>query len=277
VGAGARLFESPDLADHPDLARLSRVEPDQIDRSLPRHADGWVTDLSATQIDAYAVLVDLFVEVARRAGADKRDLMIEVLSTCPRPLAAVLARHALGRFRVTQKANPDDPNDVYRTDRAAPEDWVMIGNHDTPPLALVIDRWRERDELAPRVRYLAERLAPGASERSAFAERLGSEPGALATALLADLFVGPATNVLVFWADLFGERRIYNRPGEVHPENWTLRVSPDFERARALAVAKGDAPSVEVALAWALAAKGDPDPGLCRRLLTPLGAAPDGS
>lgn len=256
VRAGARLFESPDLPDHPELARYSRVRPDQIDRSLPRYAEGWVRDLSAAQVQRYAVLFDLFLAEARASGGDARDLIVEVLSTCPRPLADVLARHGLGRFRVTQKADPGDERDVYRTDRASPEDWVMMGNHDTPPICAVIDAWRDRGEIPRRVRYLAERLAPGERERAPFAERLEREPGALVTALLADLFVGPARNVQVFWADLFGERRTYNRPGEVHPDNWTLRVPPDFERARGLAVAKGDAPSIERALVWALEARG---------------------
>ncbi len=277
VRAGARLFESPDLEDHPRLARIARVAPEQIGRGVPRYADDWVTQLSSAQVDAYAVILDLFVEVAKGAGADHRDLMVEVLSTCPRPLAAVLARHGLGRFRVTQKANPDDRADVYRTDRAAPQDWVMVGNHDTPPIALVVDRWREAGALSPRIRYLCERLVPNDADRAAFGERLASEPGALQSALLSDLFVGPAKNVLVFWADLFGERRIYNRPGEVHPENWTLRVPTDFEHARALAVARGDAPSIELALAWALAARGDTDVALRESLVTPGGAGPAGA
>jgi 4-alpha-glucanotransferase len=266
VRAGARLFESPDLQDHPELARFARVGADQLDRSLPRHADGWVRELRQDQLARYAVVVDLFVEHARRVGADPRDIQVEVLSTCPRPLAEVLARHRLGRFRVTQKAKVDDPTDVYRSDRASPEDWIMMGNHDTPPLALVIDRWRERDEAASRARYLAARLAHDADPAAA-AARLEAEPGALATAMLADLFLGPARQVLVFWADLFGERRLYNRPGEPHAENWSLRVPADFETARAIAIARGDAPSIERALAWALRARGLDHDGLADKLV----------
>jgi 4-alpha-glucanotransferase len=267
VRAGARLFESPDLPDHPALSEYARVRPDQLDRSQARHADGWVISLEPAQIERYAVVVDLFVEEARASGADVRDLMIEVLSTCPRPLLSVLERHRLGRFRVTQKASMTDPEDVYRSDRAAPEDWIMVGNHDTPPLALVIDRWREADEAHARARYLAGRLEPDPSQRSELSRQLSSERGALVTAMLADLFLGPARHVLVFWADLFGERRIYNRPGEPHPDNWTLRVPSDFERARALAVARGDAPSIERALALALRARSLDEDGLAERLI----------
>jgi hypothetical protein len=155
----------------------------------------------------------------------------------------------------------------------------MMGNHDTPPIAAVLDAWRERGEVPKRVRYLAARLAPGERQRAGLAERLEREPGALVTAMLADLFIGPARNVQVFWADLFGERRVYNRPGVVDPANWTLRVPPDFERARTLAVARGDAPSVERALAWALAARGLGREGLQQALdLKPASpAAPERS
>ena len=40
-------------------------------------------------------------------GAVAEDLVCEILSTQPYPLARVCARHDLGRFRVTQKANLD--------------------------------------------------------------------------------------------------------------------------------------------------------------------------
>lgn len=266
VQRGARLFESPDLPDHPALGALARVAPEQVDRARPRYADDWVRGLTDEQVERYAVWFDLFVGLARQQGGGTEDLLVEVLSTCPRPLAAVLARHGLGRFRVTQKANPESPEDVYRSDQARPEDWIMMGNHDTPPIALVVDRWRETGALGRHVAYLAGRLTPPGESPAVLAERLEREPGALVTALFADLFVGPAAHVLVFWADLFGERRIYNRPGDVHEDNWRLRVPADFEEARRAAVARGDAPSVERALAWALEARGLGADGLAARL-----------
>src|SRR6185436_1012194 len=116
--------------------------------------------------------------------------------------------------------------DVYRSDRAAPADWIMVGNHDTPPLAEVVARWHGTPEAARRAAYLTERLAPG---DAALAARLERDPSAMATALLAELFVGPARHVQIFWPDLFGLREIYNRPGVVDDANWTLRVPADFE------------------------------------------------
>ena len=73
VQHGARLFESPDLPDHPALAPYARVRPDQIDRSCPRHADDWVRDIEPAQVDRYARSFDLIVERIRAFGGDPGD------------------------------------------------------------------------------------------------------------------------------------------------------------------------------------------------------------
>jgi hypothetical protein len=78
----------------------------------------------------------------------------------------------------------------------------------------------------------------------------------LATAMFADLFCGPARNVLIFWADLFGLREAYNRPGVVDEANWSLRVPADFERAYRDATDRKEAPDFAQALGWALHARG---------------------
>ncbi len=261
VAEGARLFESPDL---PDLAPFARVRADQLDRARARHDDDWTTGLDPEQIDAYAVSVDLLLERMRERGADPGALMVEVLSTCPRPLAAVLARHGLGRFRVTQKAQVDNGGDVYRGDRAAPADWIMVGNHDTAPLRAVIASWRGKPEVARRAAYLAGRLRRSAAE-------LERDERALAVAMVAELFLGPARKVLLFWPDLFGLDEPFNQPGTVNDRNWSMRVPADFEAAHARAVASGAAPHLGQAVAWALEARGlasdDEGADIARRLL----------
>ena len=261
VAGGARLFESPDL---PDLAPFSRVRPEKLDRTRRRHDDQWVIALEPEQIDAYAVAVDLLLERMREHGADPGALMVEVLSTCPRPLAAVLARHGLGRFRVTQKAQVDQPGDVYRGDRAAAADWIMVSNHDTAPLRAVIASWRGQPEVARRAAYLAGRLRRPADE-------LERDERALATAMIAELFLGPSRKVLLFWPDLFGLEEPFNQPGTVSDRNWSMRVPADFEVAHAHAVASGAAPHLGQAVAWALEARGlaDDDEGrdIARRLV----------
>ncbi|HEY5926454.1 MAG TPA: 4-alpha-glucanotransferase, partial [Kofleriaceae bacterium] len=180
VRTGARLFESPDLPDHPALAPFAIARAEQIDRARPRYHDAWVSGLDEYQIACYALFVDAIVEAAEQAGHSRDDLSMEVLSTLPAPLAAVLARHGLGRWRVTQKANLDDPTDVYRTENAVREDWLMLGNHDTPPIFAVIRGWSPA-QLEKWARHLAARL------RLQQPHRLTSDRF-LASAMLAELF-----------------------------------------------------------------------------------------
>jgi 4-alpha-glucanotransferase len=250
VTEGARLFESPDLPDHPALARFAIVRPDQLDRSQPRHGDDWVRVLDAEQVERYATMFDTIAASARRHGRDPADLSCEVLSTMPAPLEAVLARYRLGRWRVTQKARLDDPTDVYRTENVEPHDWVMLGNHDTMPIFGLIRAWSaaRREDWA---RHLTARLALPRPERLA-------APGFLAAAMLAELFISRAENVSIFFADLFGYDERFNVPGLVDPANWSLRLPPDFAELHRERLARGAALDLRLALELALAAPPDP-------------------
>ena len=247
VRAGARLFDSPDLPDHPELARYAIARPEQLDRSLPRYADGWVRELDADQVARYAVLIDAMIASAMRAGRDPRGLSFEVLSTMPMPLGAVLARYGFGRWRVLQKANLADPGDVYRSENAKPADWVMLGNHDTAPIFAVIAGWSAAEREAWS-RHLAARL--GLAEPG----KLASD-GYLASAMLADLFACDAENVSIFFADLFGYVERFNVPGVIAASNWSLRLPADFERLYAERLAAGRALDLVLAAELALAAR----------------------
>jgi 4-alpha-glucanotransferase len=243
---GARLFESPDLPDHPELARFAIARADQIDPDQPRFADHRVRALDPVQIDRYAALFDLLIDSARRHGRDPADLSCEVLSTMPRPLGAVLARHGLGRWRVTQKARLDDPTDVYRSELAHRTDWVMLGNHDTLPIFAALRAWSPAHREA-WARHLAARLALARPERLA-------SPGFVASAMLAELFASRAENVSIFFADLFGCEERFNVPGLVDAANWTLRLPADFTALHRDRLARGAALDLPLAIELALAA-----------------------
>lgn len=243
VRDGARLFESP---DRPELARFAIARKEQLDFTQPRFADEWVVDLEPAQVDRYATHFEEIVAAATRAGLPPSSLACEVLSTAPHPLRSVLERHGLGRFRVTQKADLDDPTDGYRSENAKPPDWAMIGNHDTLPVFFLVQSWSP-ERRAKWADYLAPRLRLDGATK----QRLTDAPSFLAQALLADLFVCPAENVSVFFGDLFGFTETFNVPGLVHPDNWNLRLPSDFE---ALHAERGlDLP---LALAMALEARG---------------------
>ncbi|AKT37259.1 4-alpha-glucanotransferase [Chondromyces crocatus] len=256
VRRGARLFSSPALPDHPTLSRFAIAAPFQLDRGLPRHADAWVTSLSPTQVEQYAVLVDGLVSAARARGWEKADLAFEVLSTLPLPVRAALERHGLGRFRVTQKANLADPMDVYRSERAMPADWVMVGTHDTPSLWSVLDRWRAEKSVEAQAAYLAERVAPREDQVASLARALSRDQALLARAKFADLFASGAAHVSVFFADLLGMKEPYNQPGTVSDENWSLRVPRDYQQKYALQATRGAALDLPRVLAMALRARG---------------------
>lgn len=266
VQSGARLFESPDLPDHPDLTRFARVGPEQLDRTQPRHADRWVRELTKDQEDRYAVLIDAIVEAAVENLRETSDLICEVLSTLPTPLEAVMKRHGLGRFRVLQKASLTNPADVYRSENARPEDWVMLGNHDTPSIWALLGKWEQDGQLASRAADLATRLVPE-GEREAFTRELLERPGRVATAMLADALASPAQNAMVFFTDLFGVSEPYNVPGTISPANWSLRLTRELLQ-RYPTLAKDDrALDLQRAVGWALRAR-HPDSPLVAELLT---------
>lgn len=256
VQQGARLFESPDLADHPSLSRYSLVRPEQLNRSVPRHADDWVKWLDEEQVTRYAVVLGAMVSAAAARGRPASALVCEVLSTLPLPLGKVLERYRLGRFRITQKANLDDPADVYRSENAAPEDWIMTGNHDTSPIWAVAEDWERKGQARRQARYLSERLIPDEGQRRRWEEAFAADPALLAQGKLAELFASRARNVFVYFTDLFGLKEPYNVPGTISERNWSLRLPADFAHRYQDSVAAGRALDLPWALAMAIRAKG---------------------
>ncbi|HKJ23900.1 MAG TPA: 4-alpha-glucanotransferase [Myxococcota bacterium] len=257
VQSGARLFAAPDLPDHPGLARYAIARREQLadDPAVARWDEHWVRRLDPDQVSRYAAVFDAVVAAARHHGRGPEDLACEVLSTLPHPLARVLARHGLGRFRVTQKLDPDDPDDPYRLEHTAPADWVMIGTHDTAPLWQLLEAWSPA-HVEARARYAAALLEPEAGRRPTIAGMLARDRGLLAQALLAELLACRAENVMVFFTDLFGLTAPFNRPGTVSGENWSLRLPPDWRDEYRERLRTHRALNLPLAFALALRARG---------------------
>ncbi len=275
VQNGARLFASPALPDHPELAALSIVTADQINLSAPRHADDWVQNLSVQQRQRYAVVLDAILAAAEsQHGRD--GVLCEVLSTWPEPLRAVMKERGLGRFCVTQKTDPHVERDLYRSEHLAAQDWIMVGNHDTPPLRLVVSQWQETPHLEARAQHLATRLIPQLQDRPAFVAKVVRDPRQLCNALFAELFASKARHVSIFFADLLGLTEVYNRPGVQDERNWTLRVPHDYAKTYPANAHHGEALDLRRALALALAAQ-NPTPdalNLAQRLEEEAGDLP---
>lgn len=254
VQDGARLFSSPDLPDHPQLRQFSLVRSEQINRHLPRYADDWVNTLTEDQVTQYAAL---FAHLAPPTNQASKQVMCEVLSTMPYPLRRVMERYGLGRFRVLQNANPNDPLDVYRSDNAQPADWIMLGNHDTRPIWQLARHWCRSDQARQRANDLSRRLVPNERERPDWVNHIASQPGALVHALFADMLHSKARNIMVFVSDMLGIQERYNTPGTVSDENWSLRIPPDFEEYYLRRVAEDNALSLPYAMLLALKARPD--------------------
>jgi len=271
--SGARLFSSPDLPDHPELAEFAIARPDQLDLDGPRHADGWVRELDNDQVDRYGILIDAVVAAAQAHGHATADIACEILSTQPYPLGRVMARHGLGRFRVTQKADLARPEDGYRGENARPEDWIMVGNHDTRPIWLVARDWIESGASRPQAQYLASRLLAPEDDAEGWIRKTAGDRNALVQAKLAELFVGPASNVMMFFTDALGLEQYYNRPGVVDDVNWSLRVSPGYRQEHGARVRDGGAFDLARAAARALRARGGAFVAAHRSLIDDLEAS----
>ncbi|HEY3594697.1 MAG TPA: 4-alpha-glucanotransferase, partial [Polyangiaceae bacterium] len=263
VRRGARLFCSPNLPDHPRLKTLAIAEAAQLsaDPGIPRYADDWVRTLRDDQVQRYGALFDGLVARVAAAGRRPSDIVCEVLSTWPYPLRRVMERHGLGRFCVTQKADLTRGDDVYRSENASERDWIMVGNHDTAPIWRLADGWQGTAVASERALYLAERLAPSERARSALAHWIAAHPSHLCQAMFADLFAGKARRVSIFYADLFGSRDVYNRPGVVDSDNWKMRLPGDFADLYRRRVHDGDAANLPLVIALAMNAHSAGDDG----------------
>ncbi len=256
VQNGARLFASPLVTDHPGLINYAIVRQDQLNKHKPRFDDNWVVDLDDAQVRRYAQLFDVIMATTREKWGSWETISCEILSTQPYPIKRVMELYGLGRFRVTQKADLENSSDVYRSENAQPEDWLMLGNHDTATIWQTADTWFTERTSARQAEYLARRLGIPEEKRAGWIERLSIDTAALVQAKFAELFVGPAQNIMVFFTDLLGVIETYNRPGIVSDDNWTLRVPWDYQRSYTEKVAENLALNIPKALATALRAKG---------------------
>jgi 4-alpha-glucanotransferase len=255
VQFGARMFSSPDDPGHPELQRCAIARPDQIDRSQPLYADGRVSRLDDDQVQRYSILMDEIVAELVRAGRSPHAVACEVLSTLPYPVGRVMERHGLGRFRVTQKIDLTDPADVYRIENARPQDWIMLGTHDTATIWHLAEQWCRGPQAAVWGRYLSGLLAPP-PERDAAADASARNPGELVNACFTAMLASEARHVVVFFPDLFGMTARYNEPGLVSDSNWSLRVPTEFEKVYDERVRAGTALNVRTCIERALAARG---------------------
>ena len=132
----------------------------------------------------------------------------------------------------------------------------MVGNHDTQPIWRLARRWEQtgRESASPNTWH--GDCSPMAISTLWYGELTGDRCK-LVQAKFADLFIGPARHVMIFFADLLGLEEIYNAPGTINDNNWTLRVPPDYARSYADACSKGTALNLPRVLSMALKQRGE--------------------
>jgi 4-alpha-glucanotransferase len=149
----------------------------------------------------------------------------------------------------------------------------MVGNHDTRPIWRVARDWVDSGASRKQAEYLAGRLLAPEEDREAWIQGTARSRNALVQAKLAELLVGPASNVMVFFTDALGLEEDYNRPGVVDEVNWSLRVSPDYRQEHEARVREGGAFHLPRAAARALRARGSAFVSAHRTLIEALEAS----
>lgn len=273
---GGRLFSSP---DHPVLGKFSHIRPDQLNESLDPWDDEWEIDITDAQLDQYDVLMRVLIDTMKQAyDTQEIPIIAEVLSTCPKPLLKILARHELGRMRVLEKMDPDNPNDPYLPVHAKPADWLMTSTHDTPPVWAVIadaKNWGNPEKQDKIIHYMAEILFPKTrdpEQHQDFVDELKATPTLMGTALLAVALASASQHLIIPITDLLGIQTRLNSPGEYSQSNWSMRLSANWQTHYEKALQQRRALNIPQAFVWALQSRSQnsPNPFAYATLITSL-------
>lgn len=89
---------------------------------------------------------------------------------------------------------------------------------------LTVTQWKNGDEIwnAPKNNAVMVANHDTASAKELYPDKFERRKKFI------DLFASGAKNVQIFWTDLFGIKERYNQPGTTGDQNWSLRMTPDF-------------------------------------------------
>lgn len=116
---------------------------------------------------------------------------------------------------------------------AKPDNWAFIGCHDNPPARIMVqdEEMLKGSNDAWKSEYLSEYLLPDpqkTKQRRKLKKEIETSKKALVKAKFADLFRS-TKNIQISFMDFLGINKAYNTPGTSGGNNWTLRISPDYE------------------------------------------------
>ncbi len=205
-------------------------------------------------IDEYAALLTkIIIPAAEKYGMDKSSIICEDLGAPLKTVQDVLKKLKLSGISVTQFD--------YRGATTPAQNTIMIGSHDNQSFLEYVDglfKNVKSKQFLKKTRLLAKDIAQkdaSIKEIKQSREEIRTDKAKFIAASFAELFTSPAKRVQIFFTDLFGIAKTYNRPG-TNKGNWSVRLGENFEDDYYKAVAEGKAPNFAAAVATALRQRG---------------------
>ena len=205
-------------------------------------------------LDEYAMLLTkIIIPAAEKYGLDKSSIICEDLGDATKPVQEIMKKLELSGISVTQFDHRGATTPAKNT--------IMIGSHDNQSfLEYVEGKFKNVKDKSfmHKTKLLAEDTAPmdaTTADKKHYREELRKDKSKFIAASFAELFTSPARRVQIFFTDLFGIAKTYNRPG-TSKGNWSIRLGENFEDEYYNAVAEGKAPNFAKAIATALRQRG---------------------
>ncbi len=205
-------------------------------------------------VDSFAsILSKIVLPAARKYGLDKSSIICEDLGEVTNPVKLVMRKLGLGGISVTQYG--------YRGGTAPKDNTIMLGSHDNKSFLEYTEELFSKpksEEFLEKTKFLAFDTAPKGTSRVEIRniyKALREDKLKFISLSFTELFASPAKRIQIFFTDLFGIAKTYNRPGTTEG-NWSLRLGEDFENDYYEAVSKGIAPNLPKAIAEAIRHRG---------------------
>ena len=209
-------------------------------------------------LDDYAALIArVIIPAAEKYGLDRSAIICEDLGDLTDPVREVMKKYELSGIAVTQYN--------YRGKDVPPKNTIMLGSHDNQSyLEYTENLFAHKDEqdnhgaFLRKTGLLGEDTAPQNATheyKQKYVHDIRNDKLKFITASFAELFTSPARRVQIFFTDLFGIAKTYNRPGTTNG-NWSLRLGENFEEDYYKAASEGKAPNFPQAIATALRQRG---------------------
>lgn len=226
-GAG-RLYSSP---EHKELGKFAIPTLDDLNHDVPADKEGRVLKLDDKQIKLYARTIEkIIIAAAKEEGLNNDAIVCEDLGTLTTPVEAVMRKYDLQGMKLTQFVDPEMPEHPYRGKNIVKRCWAMAGTHDNEPISMWADKMINTHLGYLHAKNLVEDLYCYVENKDDIIVKLTKDVKFLAQAKMVELFASEAENIQIFFADYFGIKDVYNRPGTSVDSNWCLRLPNDFEK-----------------------------------------------